>query len=291
MTMVLCLVLAGCGVTRNQFGAVDTFGKSATLLASGAKTAYAQALTDESDLWLVSNVSLLNNDRLYRQKTQGWVSKNFKGRTAAADALAAYGAALTALVDSKTQESDLSAAEDKLTVALKGIPAPFLKAANITSGEIDNVGKAFLVVGELYLDAKRRQILEKVIPAAEPIVTRLCNLFRTDFDYKKSPTFASAFRDDAKDVLVIASTSIRDNGTALQNRAILLPLYQKADLIRTKAETAYLALAEAADQCVASSRALKVAISDPTLTLDDVIDFATKAETAYVAISTAASQK
>jgi hypothetical protein len=291
MTMVLCLALAGCGVTRNQSGAVGTFGTSATLLASGAKTAYAQALTDESDLWLVSKVSVLGDDRLYRQQTQGWVSKNFKGRVAAADALAAYGAALTALVDSKTQESELSAAEDKLTVALKGIPARFLTAANITTGEIDNVSKAFLAVGELYLDAKRREILERVIPAAEPIVTRLCTLFRTDFDYKKSPTFASAFRDDAREVLVIASTSIRDNGAALQNRAILLPLYQKADLIRTKAETAFVALADAADGCVASSQALKVAIADPTLTLDDVIDFATKAEAAYSAISSAASQK
>jgi hypothetical protein len=291
MAAVLCLVLAGCGITRNQSGAVGTFGKSATLLAWGAKTAYAQALIDEGDLWLVSKVSALDNDRLYRQKTQGWVSKNFKGRTAAADALAAYGAALTALIDSKTQESDLSAAADKLTVALKGIPAHFLTEANITTAEIDNVSKAFVAVGELYLDAKRREILQKVIPAAEPIVTRLCGSFRTDFDYKRSPTFASTFRDDARDVLVIASASIKDNGGALQNRAILLPLYQKADLIRTKAETAYIALAEAADACVASSRALKVAIDDPTLTLDDVVDFATKAEAAYSAISNAVSQK
>jgi hypothetical protein len=39
ITAVLCMTLVGCGVTRNQSDAVGTFGKSANLLASGAKTA------------------------------------------------------------------------------------------------------------------------------------------------------------------------------------------------------------------------------------------------------------
>lgn len=285
------LLLSGCGVTRNQADAVGTFGKSTSLLASGVKAAYVQARTDENDLWLVARISAQQNDRLYRQKSRGWIASNFKGRAAAADALAAYGAALSALIDTKAQEADLSAAAEKLTVALKGIPSSILSSANITTSEIDGVGKAFVSIGELYLDARRRQILDRVIPSAEPIVSRLCTLFRTDFDYKRSPTFASVFRDDARDVLVVASASVRENGGSLKDRAILIPLYQKADLIRTKAETTYGAVAEAADGCVTSSQVLRVAINDPTLSLDDVIDFATKTEAAYNAINSNTVQK
>jgi hypothetical protein len=306
VAVVLCVNLAACGVTRDQLDAVGAFGKSTGKLANGVKDAYAQADQDEVDLRLAQQItSVLTSDPAIILKSYGarrfdLSAKKIKGRLAAADALSAYGTALSTLLDSKTQESNFSDAATSLTAAIKGLPPSLLADAGITGDDVAGVGAIVVAFGKLALDARRREVLEEVVPAAEPVVTKICLLFGRDFDVNR-PFVGGIVKSEvtksidniervftAKDV---ANNRAADSGATMQNRAVLLPLYEKMRGIRTKSLAAFGDINEAALSCAKASVKLAAVVKDPQVTLDDIIDFAKKAQAAFEAVKNLSGSK
>jgi hypothetical protein len=295
----LALVLAACGVTRDQLDAVGAFGKSASTLADGVKTAYTQAAQNEADLRLAQYIVY---ERGRPSDTPQQIFADFKkplfdlsktkikGRTAAAGALDAYGKALSTLVDSKSQDSDFSTAVTGLAGAVKNLPASVLSSAGITGSELDGIGKIIVSVGELALDIRRRQVLEEVVPAAQPVVTKICRMFGRDFDLN-GQLVGTLVGDETQQTLVDLENSFKTNGSTIQNRAILLPLYQKVAAINANFNVTFGSLKEAADSCATASVQLAAAITDPKYTLDDITNFVAKAQAAYDAIKAASGSK
>jgi hypothetical protein len=203
--------------------------------------------------------------------------------------LEAYGNALSTLVDSKSQDSDFSAAVTSLAGAIKGLPKSALSAAGITGSEIDGIGKVIVSVGELALDARRRQVLEEVVPAAQPVVTKICRMFGRDFDLN-GRLVGTIVGNETRQTLADLENSIKKNGSTLQNRAILLPLYQKVASMNASFNVTFGSIKEAAESCANASIQLAAAIKDPKYTLDDIINFVAKAQAAYDAIKAVSSQ-
>lgn len=289
----------GCATTSNELQAAATFAKTASTLSSSVQTAYTQAAQDEANFQTSRYVVLSSRhnfdltpiyNREYKSPRVPLGPKDIAGRYAAAAALAAYGQALTTLLDSKSQETDLSTATGKLTAALKSIPSATLARAHITSAEITNVGNLITAVGDLYLDFRRQQVLETVIPHSAPVVANLCALFGQDFDVHGF-MFASIMLNNLDDVIESTDASIQANAEDLQGRAILLPIYQQTTAMKTQLTTSYSSLQDAAKSCVKTNAALADAVKNQTLTLSDVIDFATKTEAAYNAVMTTVAQK
>ena len=299
LVAALGLMLAACGVTRDQLDTVGAFGKSATKLADGVKAAYTQAAQNEVDLRLAQYIAYERggpNDspsqiiRSFRDPLFDLSKKRTKGRTAAATALDAYGKALSTLTDSKSQDSDFSTAVTSLIGAVKGVPSSVLSTAGITSSELDGLGKIVVVFGEFALDVRRRQVLEDVVPAAEPVVTKLCRMFGRDFD-PNGRLVGTIVGTETQQTLADLENSMKKNGSQLQNRAILLPLYQKVTAIGASSNATFGALKEAADSCAKASVELAAAIKDPKYTLDDITNFVAKAQAAYDAVKAVAGSK
>jgi hypothetical protein len=299
LAVMFCINLASCGVTRGQLDAVGAFGKSAGKLASGVKDAYAQADRDEVDLRLAKQITSVSTSdpavilKAYGARRFDLSTQKIKGRLAAADALQAYGTALSTLLDSKTQEGDFSDAATSLTTAIKGLPASLLADAGITSGDVAGVGAIVVAFGKFALDARRREALEEVVPVAEPVVTKICLLFGRDFDVNKPfvggivKTEITKSIDDIERVFTakdVASNRTADSGAIMQNRAVLLPLYEKMRNIRANSLTAFGDINGAALSCAKASVKLAAAVKDPQVTLDDIIDFASKAQAAFDAV-------
>jgi hypothetical protein len=296
---VAILAAGGCAVTSGQLDAAATFAKSASTLAEGVKSVYAQSAQDEANLRTAKFVVLSRLDhfnpgsignRDYETPLIRLSPQEIPGRYAAADALAAYGQALTTLLDSKTQETDLATAAGKLTASLKSVPTKTLKDAHISAADITDIGSLITSLGDLYLDYRREQVLETVVPRAEPVVTRLCNLFARDFD-EKSGMFATILTVRLNEIIADTETSLTLNAGDLHSRAILLPIYQQTKTIQLRSTTTFTSLTTAARSCVKTSVAFADSVKDPTLSLNDIIDFATKAQAAYDAVKTTVDQK
>jgi hypothetical protein len=306
IAVMLCTSLAACGVTRDQLDAVGAFGKSAGTLASGVKDAYAQADQNEVDLRLAQQIASVSTSdpavilKAYGVRRFDLSAKKIKGRLAAAEALSAYGAALTTLLDSKTQDSDFSDAATSLTAAIKGLPTSLLGDAGITGDEVAGVGAVVVAFGKIALDIRRREVVEQVVPAAEPVVTKICLLFGRDFDVNR-PSVGGIVKsemiksiDDIKRVFTakdVTSGRDADSGATMQNRAVLLPLYEKLWNIKTKSLAAFADINDAALGCAKASINLAAVVKDPKVTLDDIIDFAKKAQAAFDAVKSLSGSK
>jgi hypothetical protein len=286
---IVVQLLTGCAVTSGQLDAATAFGKSASTLAEGVKSAYSQAAQDEANLRTAKYVVLFGSGD-YKKPLIALNPKDIPGRYAAADALAAYGQALTTLLDSKTQETDLATAASKLTGSLKNIPAKTLKEAKITPADVTDIGSIITSVGDLYLNYRREQVLEIVVPKAEPLVTKLCLLFAQDFD-ASGGMFGAIFSNSLNEVLVGTEKSIQQNSGSLQDRSILLSIYQQTASLQSRSMLTFNKLSAAAQSCVKTNVTLANSIKDPTLSMNDVIDFAAKAQAAYEAVRTAIDQK
>jgi hypothetical protein len=187
LVLLIASALAGCAVNAGQRDAAAAFGKSASTLAAGVQSAYAHAAQDESNLRTAKYVVLdylqdfdpapiSNGD--YKRPLIKLGPKDIPGRYAAAAALAAYGQAITTLLDSKTQESNLATATATFTTSLNNMPSKTLARAGITTADIADIGSLIMTFGDLYLDFQREQALQQLVPRAEPIVTKLCTLLR-----------------------------------------------------------------------------------------------------------------
>jgi len=287
------VLLASCGVTGDQAKAVTEFGSSASTLASGIKATYAQAADDVAQLY--SEQFVIPTPGIAARVHAGqfattesfygpFLPQNIQGRTKAAAALGAYGTALTTLIDAKTQNADFSAAVTKLTGALKSIPATTLTEAGITTKQIDGVGSVLVALGEAYLDWKRRQTLEAVVPAASPVVGKLCALFASDFDPAKANNFADKYLEAAFDNAGGARRALEQSPGNLESRAVLMPIYRHARLLLDRGPTLFKPLQNAADDCVKSNAALAAAIADPKVSFDDIAAFVKQADAAYTAV-------
>jgi hypothetical protein len=273
----IALLVAGCGVTPNQTEAAGQFSKSAVALADTVKTAYSQAPQDDADFraarYLISNGA-------YEEAKSGGIT-TLTGRLAAATVLAAYGQALSTLLDAKTQHSDVSNATAKLAASVKGLPPAVLAQTSINTSEIDSAGTILTVGIDIYLDYRRRQVLQQIVPAMEPIVTKLCAKFGDDFDINREGFFARVYYKRAGRILEDAAA------VNFTQRPMVQPTIQRVDAIRTKTVLAFSGVKQAANSCVKSSRALRDAVANPTISIEDILDFANKAEAAYNAVHAA----
>ena len=274
-------LLPACAVIHAEIEAAGAFGKSAATLAESVKSAYAQAPQDEADIRAGKFLVRANNDDYYPRAGALGIT-TFDGRLAAAGVLSAYGQALSSLLDSKTQNADIVAATDKLAAAVKRLPADVRGKARITDAEIVNAGKVLTVVAEAYVDFLRLEAIRSTVPALEPTVTKLCNMFARDFDPDK-PGFAQVYFNAADRILDTAQKMGGDQ--AYQGRALVLPTFQRLDAIRTKTELSFSAVRKAATSCAKSSIALRKAVEEHEISFDDIADFANKAEAAYSAIA------
>jgi hypothetical protein len=277
----IAVSVSGCGVTRDQTDAAGAFSKSAIALADTVKTAYAEAPQDEADLRAARYV--ISGPPYAPPQSLGITE--LKGRLAAASVLSAYGHALSTLLDVKTQEADISAASGKLAGALKGLPKSFLAQTSITTAEIDSAGQLLTVFIGFYLDYRRREILEQIVPSMEPIVTKLCAKFGVDFDVDQPGWFANVYYIQADRILDHAVVG------DFAQRVTVQPVLQRLDAIRTKTRITFSTVKAAATSCVVSSKALRSAVENRTASFDDILDFANKAEGAYSAIQAAAAAK
>ena len=115
----------------------------------------------------------------------------------------------------------------------------------------------------------------------EPIVTKLCAKFGDDFDINRDGFFANVYYSKADLILEKAAK------VSLTQRPLVQPTIQRVDAIRTKTVLAFSGVKQAANSCVKSSRALSDAVTNPTISIEDILDFANKAEAAYSAVHAA----
>jgi hypothetical protein len=95
----------------------------------------------------------------------------------AAQALAAYGKSLAALVND-SQSAELQAASRDLVASLGRVPDA---KERLSDKQLEAIGTAVQEVGGLWVESKRKEAVTTIVREARPAVDRLCDLLARDF--------------------------------------------------------------------------------------------------------------
>jgi hypothetical protein len=182
VSLVVALVLlTGCALSARQKAAVGQFSESATTLGD-VTSSQLKAMRDGTVEMTKQRLLLAGKSRDPNLGDQTSLDRGFEvGRvetvSGAAQALAAYGKSLSALVND-SQSAELQAASRDLVASLGRVPEAKDK---LSDKQLEAIGTAVQEVGGLWVEWKRKEAVTTIVREARPAVDRLCDLLARDF--------------------------------------------------------------------------------------------------------------
>ncbi len=178
--MVL-LLLTGCALSTKQKAAVSQFSDSAATLGD-VTSSQLKAMRDGTVEMTKQRLLLAGRSRDPKLGDQASLDRGFEVSrvetvTSAAQALAAYGKSLAALV-TDSQSAELQAASRELVASLGRVPEAREK---LSDKQLEAIGTVVQEVGGLWIEVKRKDAVTTIVRESRPAIDRLCDLLARDF--------------------------------------------------------------------------------------------------------------
>ena len=178
---VALLLLTGCALSARQKAAVSQFSDSAATLGD-VTSSQLKAMRDGTVEMTKQRLLLAGRSRDPNLGDQTSLDRGFEVSrvetvSGAAQALAAYGKSLAALVND-SQSAELQAASRDLVASLGRVPEAKEK---LSDKQLEAIGTVVQEVGGLWVERKRKEAVTTIVREARPAVDRLCDLLARDF--------------------------------------------------------------------------------------------------------------
>jgi hypothetical protein len=175
------LLLTGCALSASQRAAVSQFSDSAATLGD-VTSSQLKAMRDGTVEMTKQRLLLAGRSRDPNLGDQTSLDRGFEVSrvetvSGAAQALAAYGKSLAALVND-SQSAELQAASRDLVASLGRVPEAKEK---LSDNQLEAIGTVVQEVGGLWVEWKRKEAVTTIVREARPAVDRLCDLLVRDF--------------------------------------------------------------------------------------------------------------
>lgn len=181
-SLAVALVLpTGCALYARQKAAVGQFSESATTLGD-VTSSQLKAMRDGTVEMTKQRLLLAGKSRDPNLGDQTSLDRGFEVSrvetvSGAAQALAAYGKSLAALVND-SQSAELQAASRDLVASLGRVPEA---KERLSDKQLEAIGTVVQEVGGLWVESKRKEAVTTIVREARPAVDRLCDLLARDF--------------------------------------------------------------------------------------------------------------
>jgi hypothetical protein len=224
------IVLPGCGLTGAQKHDIDLFGQAAATLGAASEGEFVSArehVIEMKGLRLAIEKKTLSQvppdgspatRDFYSSRIldldSGLDQDNISSRVAAVDLLQQYGNLLTAF--SSAEEKELQDASDNFARSLTSFPHnPMSKE------EVAGVGDLVRVAGSTFLERKKKDTLEEVIPKVSPLIVAICDSLENNFDPHAKGVAGTIYQ--VQDRLASeAIDGLKRPGDSISDRLILL---------------------------------------------------------------------
>jgi len=178
---VALVLLTGCALSARQKAAVGQFSESATTLGD-VTSSQLKAMRDGTVEMTKQRLLLAGKSRDPNLGDQTSLDRGFEVSrvetvSGAAQALAAYGKSLAALVND-SQSAELQAASRDLVASLGRVPEA---KERLSDKQLEAIGTVVQEVGGLWVEWKRKEAVTTIVREARPAVDRLCDLLARDF--------------------------------------------------------------------------------------------------------------
>ncbi len=178
---VALLLLTGCALSARQKAAVSQFSDSAATLGD-VTSSQLKAMRDGTVEMTKQRLLLAGKSRDPNLGDQTSLDRGFEVSrvetvSGAAQALAAYGKSLAALVND-SQSAELQSASRDLVASLGRVPEA---NERLSDKQLEAIGTVVQEVGGLWVEWKRQEAVTTIVREARPAVDRLCDLLARDF--------------------------------------------------------------------------------------------------------------
>jgi hypothetical protein len=196
----------------------------------------------------------------------------------AAQALAAYGKSLAALVND-SQSAELQAASRDLVASLGRVPEAKEK---LSDKQLEAIGTAVQEVGGLWVEWKRKEAVTTIVREARPAVDRLCDLLARDF--APGTGWVALQLQVIEDPLIAEATNVLYDGRSYDERKRASDAIDLVHGNRMRRTEVLKRVTDAAVAMKKANAALAQAVEDSAWSAQDIQAFAERAESLRAAV-------
>jgi hypothetical protein len=279
---VALLLLTGCALSSRQKAAVSQFSDSAATLGD-VTSSQLKAMRDGTVEMTKQRLLLAGRSRDPNLGDQTSLDRGFEVSrvetvSGAAQALAAYGKSLSALVND-SQSAELQAASRDLVASLGRVPEAKDK---LSDKQLEAIGTAVQEVGGLWVEWKRKEAVTTIVREARPAVDRLCDLLARDF--APGTGWVALQLQVIEDPLIAEATNVLYDGRTYDERKRASAAIDLVHGNRMQRTEVLKRVTDAATAMKKANAALAQAVESSTWSAQDIQAFAERAQSLRAAV-------
>ena len=279
---VALLLLTGCALSASQKAAVGQFSDSAATLGD-VTSAQLKAMRDGTVEMTKQRLLLAGKSRDPNLGDQTSLDRGFEVSrvetvSGAAQALAAYGKSLAALVND-SQSAELQAASRDLVASLGRVPEAKEK---LSDKQLEAIGTVVQEVGGLWIEWKRKEAVTTIVREARPAVDRLCDLLARDF--APGAGWVALQLQVIEDPLIAEATSVLYDGRSYDERRRASDAIDLVHGNRMRRTEVLKRVTDAATAMKKANAALGQAVESASWSAQDIQTFAERAQSLRAAV-------
>jgi len=279
---VAILLLTGCALSARQKAAVGQFSDSAATLGD-VTSSQLKAMRDGTVAMTKQRLLLAGRSRDPNLGDQTSLDRGFEVSrvetvSGAAQALAAYGKSLRALVNDE-QSAELQAASRDLVASLGRVPEAKEK---LSDKQLEAIGTVVQEVGGLWVEWKRKEALTTIVREARPAVDRLCDVLARDF--APGTGWVALELQVIEDPLIAEATNVLYDGRSYDERKRASDAIDLVHGNRMRRTEVLKRVTDAAAAMKKANAALAQAVESSAWSAQDIQAFAERAQSLRAAV-------
>jgi hypothetical protein len=279
---VAFLLLTGCALSASQKAAVGQFSDSAATLGD-VTSSQLKAMRDGTVEMTKQRLLLAGKSRDPNLGDQTSLDRGFEVSrvetvSGAAQALAAYGKSLAALVND-SQSAELQAASRDLVASLGRVPEA---KERLSDKQLEAIGTVVQEVGGLWIEWKRREAVTTIVREARPAVDRLCDLLARDF--APGTGWVALQLQVIEDPLIAEATNVLYDGRSYDERRRASDAIDLVHANRMRRTEVLKRVTDTATAMKKANAALGQAVESSSWSAQDIQAFAERAQSLRAAV-------
>jgi hypothetical protein len=279
---VALLLLTGCALSARQKAAVSQFSDSAATLGD-VTSSQLKAMRDGTVEMTKQRLLLAGKSRDPNLGDQTSLDRGFEVSrvetvSGAAQALAAYGKSLAALVND-SQSAELQAASRDLVASLGRVPEAKEK---LSDKQLEAIGTVVQEVGGLWVEWKRKEAVTTIVREARPAVDWLCDLLARDF--APGTGWVALQLQVIEDPLIAEATNVLYDGRSYDERKRASDAIDLVHGNRMRRTEVLKRVTDAAAAMKKANAALAQAVESSAWSAQDIQAFAERAQSLRAAV-------
>lgn len=280
------LLISGCALNSEQREATRQFAYASANIGEFSVREFNHLRENTIDM-NVSSVALRGHAKLFDDSGVVVLDEALKPqvimpRIKAAQALSSYGKLLLALVE-HSQDQELKRAANDFVGSFRSI-----EQLELSEKQLQGLGRLVQSIGSIWVDAKKAEAIEEIVPAVSKDVDKLCTLLIQDFS-ASAENVGQGYDATISNLLADSAMVLKDPKASYSDRFIAVNGVKHAWEERAHLTMISTQAVKTLKKLRAANQQLTKAVKEDDFEIDDILAVGKEVNSLRMAISTLSS--